>query len=111
MVNTKIGITFDLLIKQTKKQVMKNISEIANMKVSKTSAAQIRMFVYENKATLSQKEIFFCSDVAGIVERNAAKKKSDWSKLTSMSDIMERAANIENYAIAGGASSFQSQII
>jgi hypothetical protein len=88
---------------------MKNLIGLENLKVVKSTTTTIRDFVWENRGELSSKEKLFYQDVASIVERNASKKKSDSSKISDMSEILERAYNIEKYVLAAGAASYEVQ--
>jgi len=80
---------------------------LEKFKVVKSTATIIRSFIYENRAALSNEMKLFYGDVASLVERNASKKKCDYSKITDIKEILERAYNIEKYVIAAGALSYE----
>lgn len=88
---------------------MANLIGLENFKVVKSTAITIRNFVWENRSELSNEMKLFYHDVASIVERNASKKKGDWSKISDMKEILERAYNIEKYVLASGAASYEVQ--
>lgn len=90
---------------------MANLIGLESFKVVKSTATAIRNFIWENRGELSNEMKLFYQDVAALVERNAAKSKSDWSKISDMKEILERAYNIEKYVLASGAASYEVQFV
>lgn len=86
---------------------MVKMHNLNSLKVTKSTSDKIRMFIYENRSQLSKEMIFFYSDVAGMVDYNARKRKSDRSKVVNMGEILERVYNIEKYILAAGAISYE----
>lgn len=81
---------------------------LESKKVSKGTSTEISYYIHNNRLTLGSDLIFFYSDVKGLIDLQLRKPASIRLK---MSEIMERAYNIESYVLASGAASFESGII
>lgn len=83
---------------------------LENKKVTPSTYKDLANFIYNNRAELhkSPELLFFYNDVRSILDRELSKKAAN--RLT-MSEIMERAYNIEQYVLAAGAISFETQFV
>lgn len=73
--------------------------------VTKSTENKIYSFVYENRNELSNELKMFYGDVAGLVRIQLTKPLSRRMKI---SQILERAYNIEKYVMAAGAADFET---
>lgn len=74
-------------------------------KVNKTTATEIRTFVYNNRATLSNEMKMFYGDVAAMIDMQLRKKAA---QRLSMVEVLERSYNIDQYIMASGAISVET---
>ena len=81
---------------------------IATLPVSKKTITQITEFVYVNRAILGNEQKLFYADVKGLIDIQI--KKPAANRLT-MTQIMERAYNIDAYILASGAASVTTEFV
>lgn len=81
---------------------------IKSMPVNKKTIAAITSFVYENRCQLGNEQKLFYADVKGLIEIQLSKPASQ--RLT-MSQLCERAFNIDKYILAAGATSVTTEFV
>lgn len=96
-------VIFDL-----SKRIAMTTLNISKMPVSKKTITQITELVYNNRAALGNEQKLFYLDVKGLI---AIQLKKPAANRLTMSQIMERAYNIDAYILAAGASSVTTEFV
>lgn len=76
--------------------------------VTVKTVKSITDFLYTNRETLSNELKLFYVDVRSIMERQLTKKAAFRMPIT---EILERAYNIETYILASGAASYNVEFV
>jgi lysine/ornithine N-monooxygenase len=92
---------------ERKKKKMRTFN-LNNKPVTLKTHSEIVKFVYENRFTIGNEQKMFYSDVQRIMEQELRKLAS---RRLTMSQIMERAYNIDAYILASGAAEVTTEFI
>lgn len=82
--------------------------KLQSLKVSKATVTAITAFVYENRSSLSNEMKMFYGDAKGLIEIQLRKPAS---RRLTMTEVLERAYNIEQYVLKSGACGVETEFI